>query len=77
VSDQVKLTIEKTDDPWIDAYLAFRGAVLNGELETVADAEKYAREAQRGLPAGGRRYRRRCSLPGMSLSRSLGSRSQC
>jgi hypothetical protein len=53
VSDQVRLTIEKTDDPWIDAYLAFRGAVLDGELKTVADVEEYAHEAQRGLPAGG------------------------
>ena len=46
-------TIEKTDDPWIDAYLVFRGAVLHGEFETVADVEEYAREAQRGLPPGG------------------------
>lgn len=49
----MKPTIEKTDDPWIDAYLVFREAVLNGEFETVADVEEYAREAQRGLPAGG------------------------
>lgn len=36
MSDQTEPTIDKTDDPWIDAYLAFRGAVLNGEFETVA-----------------------------------------
>jgi hypothetical protein len=53
VSDQMEPTIEKTDDPWIDAYLVFRGAVLNGGFETVADVEEYAREAQRGLPPGG------------------------
>ena len=53
MSDQMEPMIEKTDDPWIDAYLVFRVGVLNGEFETVADVEEYAREAQRGLPGGG------------------------
>lgn len=53
MTDQLEPTVKKTDDPWIDAYLAFRKAVLNGEFETVAAVEEYAREAQRGLPGGG------------------------
>jgi hypothetical protein len=39
-------------DPWIDAYLAFRAAVLNDRLTSLEDAEEYARELKRHLPAG-------------------------
>jgi hypothetical protein len=37
-------------DPWIDAYLAFRVAVVAGEFETIAEAEEFARELKRVLP---------------------------
>jgi hypothetical protein len=41
----------ETGDPWIDAYLAFRAAVLAGEFETIAQAEEFARELKRALPS--------------------------
>jgi hypothetical protein len=37
-------------DPWIDAYLAFRVAVVAGEFETIAEVEEFARELKRVLP---------------------------
>lgn len=37
-------------DPWIDAYLRCRAAVLTGEVQTLAEAEEFAHELRRGLP---------------------------
>ena len=37
-----------TEDPWIDAYLRFRQAFLNGA--TVEELTDFANELKRGLP---------------------------
>jgi hypothetical protein len=39
-----------TDDPWIDAYLKCRAAILGGEIQTLRDVEEFAHELRRGLP---------------------------
>lgn len=47
MSDAVELPV---GDPWIDAYLRFRAAVLNREVTTLAEVEAYALELRHGLP---------------------------
>ena len=43
-------TIDEIDDPWIEAYLQFRQAVLNDEITSIADIEDWAATARRALP---------------------------
>lgn len=46
-------TIDEIDDPWIEAYLCMRQAMLDHEISTIADAEDWAATARRALPSEG------------------------
>ena len=45
------MTEPATGDPWIDAYLAFRAALLDGRFSDLAEVKAYALEAKRHLPS--------------------------
>ncbi|MGH3841862.1 MAG: hypothetical protein ACRDS0_10520 [Pseudonocardiaceae bacterium] len=46
-------TIDDIDDPWIEAYLRMRQAMLDREISTIADAQDWAATARRALPREG------------------------
>lgn len=50
MSDPAGMSEPPTGDPWIDAYLKFRAAVLGGQVETLTEVEAFALELRRGLP---------------------------
>jgi hypothetical protein len=47
----VKLeVIASIEDPWIQAYLQLRQAVVDGELTTLRQVKECARQVQRSMP---------------------------